>query len=85
MNGLGTALDAGARATYGDGYDDLPLTAKQQVREHVLPLFNAMLPLLREAFASLVEERAESAQRQGLVKATRQLNFAAQDIREWSK
>jgi len=83
MSTLGAALDAAAAKAYGDGYEDLPLQAKYAVREHMLPVFNAILPHLRDGIAAMVDERAESQELFGQVQAGVQLRRAANDIRRW--
>jgi hypothetical protein len=84
VNALGQALDAGARAAYGDGYDDLTLREKHVVRERVLPIFNAIFPVLRNDIVSLVEARIERTKSYGgRTSAPTALRLAAAEIREW--
>lgn len=83
MSALKEALDAAARAAYGDGWEELHPTAQDVVRERTLPLVNIVMVHVREAIAEQLDHRARMQSENHNIMASKQLVYAARAARRW--
>lgn len=83
MSTLKDALDAAAKAAYGEGWDQLSAMEQHIVRERTLPVVNAVLVHVREGIAQQLDYRAERQAENQNVGASKQLVYAARAARAW--
>jgi hypothetical protein len=83
MSTLTEAVEAGAEAAYGEGWEELGAFEQSIVRGAVLTVINAALPYIREGIALQLDHRAQLQAGCKHVAAHKQLTYAAADVRKW--
>lgn len=84
MSGLVDALEAGAKAAYGEGWELLDDWEQEIVRDRMRPVLDAILVQVSEGIAEQLDRRAQAQAGCKHVAAHKQLTYAARDVRAWS-